>query len=190
MKTGKKIQRLRNSKLWTQEQLAEKSGVSERTISRLENGETISKDSLQRILHALGVTLEEILVDSEESSEKQDTVNYAARICDAKTLANFVADTHHYGYDYDNHLTDEQIEAAQNFLISVNEVIDIWSMLDIQERFELEKFLEELIHDLEKLDLWIFGDKKVDKNNWTTTIIKVCSKNNRSIIKMPYDKAL
>ncbi|WP_016995515.1 helix-turn-helix domain-containing protein [Lysinibacillus boronitolerans] len=56
MNIGNKIQALRNSKLWTQEQLAEMAGVSERTISRLENGEKIGKFNLQKIMDALNIT--------------------------------------------------------------------------------------------------------------------------------------
>lgn len=53
---------LRNRKGFSQEFLAEESGVSLRTIQRVENGETQPRgDTLQRIAKGLGVTSEELI---------------------------------------------------------------------------------------------------------------------------------
>jgi putative transcriptional regulator len=52
---GQKLDRLRLSKNINQSTLAKEAGVSRRTISRLENGEGISLDTLIRVMRALGV---------------------------------------------------------------------------------------------------------------------------------------
>lgn len=52
---GQKLDRLRLSKNINQSTLAKEAGVSRRTISRMENGEGISLDTLIRVMRALGV---------------------------------------------------------------------------------------------------------------------------------------
>lgn len=59
---GYKIKEIREAKSMTQEELAEKSGISRATISGLENGterNTTSK-TLVKIATALGVTIDQI----------------------------------------------------------------------------------------------------------------------------------
>ncbi|WP_335965302.1 DUF4870 domain-containing protein [Galbibacter sp. PAP.153] len=59
---SKRVKELRNLKGTTQELLAEKSGLSLRTIQRIENGETTPRgDSLKRLAIALNTTPDEII---------------------------------------------------------------------------------------------------------------------------------
>jgi transcriptional regulator with XRE-family HTH domain len=59
---AKRIKELRNRKGFSQEELSEKSGLSLRTIQRIENGETEPRgDSLKRLAIALQVSPDEIL---------------------------------------------------------------------------------------------------------------------------------
>lgn len=59
---SKKVKELRKRKGFSQEELAEKSGLSVRTIQRIENGESDpSGDSIKRISVALEVTPDELI---------------------------------------------------------------------------------------------------------------------------------
>jgi transcriptional regulator with XRE-family HTH domain len=59
---AKKIKELRSRKGFSQEELAEKSGLSLRTIQRIENGETIPRgDTLNKLTTALNVSPDELL---------------------------------------------------------------------------------------------------------------------------------
>lgn len=59
---AKKIKELRNRKGFSQEELSEKSGLSLRTIQRIENGETEPRgDSLKRLAATFNVTPDEII---------------------------------------------------------------------------------------------------------------------------------
>jgi len=62
---GHRIEKLRLSKNMNQTTLATDAGVSRRTITRLENGEGISLDTLIRVMKALGVVdrLKDLLPD-------------------------------------------------------------------------------------------------------------------------------
>ncbi|MEZ5346962.1 MAG: helix-turn-helix transcriptional regulator [Pyrinomonadaceae bacterium] len=53
---GERIARYRLNENQTQSSLATEAGVSERTLQRAENGQTIQATSLIRILRALGLT--------------------------------------------------------------------------------------------------------------------------------------
>ena len=71
METGKLIKELRIKKGMTQEELADKTEVSTRTIQRIENGDFEPRaDTLQMIAKALGVDFD-IFVD-DEASESQE----------------------------------------------------------------------------------------------------------------------
>ncbi|MFH5834516.1 DUF805 domain-containing protein [Proteiniclasticum sp. C24MP] len=63
MKTdSNKIKALRLDKSWSQEQLSERSGLSLRTIQRIENGSNISAESLRLIAEALSADPSELIL--------------------------------------------------------------------------------------------------------------------------------
>lgn len=64
---GRNISRIRELRDMKQDALAMAMGVSQQTISNIENSETIDEDKLQEIARALGVTSEAIKSFSEES---------------------------------------------------------------------------------------------------------------------------
>ena len=65
-----KIAEIRKQKSLTQENLAEKSYVTVRTIQRMEAGEEVSSETLKSVSNALGVTVNE-LFESISSSDKE-----------------------------------------------------------------------------------------------------------------------
>ena len=64
---GRKISRIRELRDMKQEALAAALGVSQQTISNIENSESIEEDKLQEIAKVLGVTAEGIKNFSEEA---------------------------------------------------------------------------------------------------------------------------
>ena len=79
-KTGKFIAELRKEKGMTQEQLAEKMGVTDKSISRWENGKTMPDLSMITILaEELNVEVSELLngrkMTKEELEKLRDTIN-------------------------------------------------------------------------------------------------------------------
>ena len=82
------IQKLRLQRGWSQEQLAEMSGLSVRTIQRLEKGQTASLDSLKSLASVFEIDIQQLQGDQmmkdnhislEEKQEKQ-ALNYAKRL--------------------------------------------------------------------------------------------------------------
>ncbi|MBP1221652.1 helix-turn-helix domain-containing protein [Flavobacterium sp. 1355] len=63
---GRKISRIRELRDMKQEALAQALGISQQTISAIENSETIEEERLIEVAKALGVTVEAIKSFSEE----------------------------------------------------------------------------------------------------------------------------
>ncbi|MDR6240708.1 methyltransferase domain-containing protein [Aureibacter tunicatorum] len=61
---GNKIKRLREKSAWTQEQLAYASGVSEKTIQRLEKGQKVREETLRCIAAAFDIDVDILLTDN------------------------------------------------------------------------------------------------------------------------------
>ena len=64
---GRKISRIRELKDMKQEALAQALGVSQQSISAIENSETVDDEKLKQVANALGVTVEAIKNFSEEA---------------------------------------------------------------------------------------------------------------------------
>jgi transcriptional regulator with XRE-family HTH domain len=64
---GRNISRIRELRQMKQEALAQAIGVSQQTISTIENSESVDEEKLQQIAEALGVTAEAIKNFSDEA---------------------------------------------------------------------------------------------------------------------------
>lgn len=95
MKINKdKVRSLRLGKSWSQERLSEVSGLSLRTIQRIENGSSISMDSLKELAKALGVEpVELMIVEKEQPATPVDAVVNVFR-----EFANFFGRASRYEY--------------------------------------------------------------------------------------------
>lgn len=195
---GDGVKLLRQAKLLTQEKLHEMSGVSERTIRRLEATGKAESATLVSILDSLDTTLEELqtLIKDMETKNQSDEnlvpMDFLLRIENGKELGRIICNAHQLGYDYHDCKTDEQVEMVQGFLTSVADIMDLMSMIvELSERFELENNLTNMIRELDSKGFWVFALRQEDKQkNWITTIVEVYSKENPMIQKVKLDKKL
>jgi len=74
---GRKISRIRELKDMKQEALAQALGMSQQSVSTMENSETIDEEKLKEVAKALGMTVEAIKNFSEEA-----VINYFNNIYD------------------------------------------------------------------------------------------------------------
>lgn len=81
---GRKISRIRELRDMKQEALAQALGISQQTISAIENSETIEEERLSEIAKALGVTVEAIKSFSEDGM-----INYFNTFNDSVSGNNF-----------------------------------------------------------------------------------------------------
>ena len=87
---GRKISRIRELRDMKQEALAQALGVSQQTISAIENSETVDDEKLVQISKALGVTVEAIKNFSEEAA-----INYFNTFNDTNNTGAFNFGTNH-----------------------------------------------------------------------------------------------
>lgn len=197
MHIGMKIKKLGDLKLWTQAHLAEVAGVSDWTIRRIEAGGNAEKATLLLILDALDTNIEELnnLFNDDnqaktETTKKHTDIQFLHRLKNGRELVKIIANAHAYGYDYHD-CNNEHLEYVQCFLSTAADVMDIWDMVEIGQRFDLENELSKQIKVLEKWGLWVFGGRQVDsKNDWITAIVEIYSKSNPLIQKIKLDKNL
>ena len=84
MHIGRKISRIRELRNIKQETLASELGVSQQTVSRLEQSETVEEDMLLKVAGVLGVPAEAIKNFSEEA-----VVNYFNTFNDSSSGFNY-----------------------------------------------------------------------------------------------------
>lgn len=63
---GRKIERVRRLRGWTQSDLGDRMGITKQAVSKLEQAENISDEKLKEVAHALEVTYEGLRDFSEE----------------------------------------------------------------------------------------------------------------------------
>ena len=80
MSLQEKVKELRNKKGWNQKQLAEATGISQATISRIEDGsiQQIKSDALKNLAEKLDTTIDFLTGKTNELTEKE-VINSDAR---------------------------------------------------------------------------------------------------------------
>ncbi len=72
---GRKIERVRKLRGWTQAELGDKLGITKQAVSKLEQADNIGDDKLKEVAEALGVTFEG-LKDFNEEKVLYNTNNF------------------------------------------------------------------------------------------------------------------
>lgn len=81
---GRKISRIRELRGMKQETLAEKLGVSQQSVSQLEQSETLENEKLEKVAEILGVTKEAI-----ENFSEEQVINYFNTFNEKVSSSNF-----------------------------------------------------------------------------------------------------
>ena len=81
MHIGERIQRLREERGWTQQELAAKTRIKQPVISRLESRtqQSVSSEALKRLARTLGVTAD-YLIGMYEEDKDSETLGTAAAL--------------------------------------------------------------------------------------------------------------
>lgn len=90
-----KIKRWREERLWSQEHLAEMAGISLRTLQRIENGDSASRESLMALASAYNVEIGALIYDpikrkAEAAQVKAEKGRLGLRLSFWIHLASFV----------------------------------------------------------------------------------------------------
>ncbi|KQB43068.1 helix-turn-helix domain-containing protein [Flavobacterium aquidurense] len=129
---GRKISRIRELKDMKQEALAQALGISQQSVSAIENSETIEDERLEEVAKALGVTVEAIKNFSEEGM-----INYFNTFNDS-TLSGVIVNT---GTNTNSNCTFNPLDKLME---SVEENKKLYERLLQSEKDKIE-YLEKLL---------------------------------------------
>ena len=115
---GRKIERVRKLRGWTQTDLATKLNISKQAVSKLEQSENVSDEKLTEIAHALGVTFEG-LRDFTEEKVLYNTNNFYENCgVSASNIAANVENIHN-PLKETIEMFEKQLEAARRDLLEI-----------------------------------------------------------------------
>lgn len=115
---GRKIERVRKLRGWTQSYLAEKLGVSKQAVSKLEQAQNIGDEKLNEVAIALGVTFEG-LRDFTEDKVLYNTNNFYDNC--GVTASNIAANVETINNPLKEtiEMFERQLEAARKDLLEI-----------------------------------------------------------------------
>lgn len=187
-----KIEALRIERGWTKDHLARTSGVSERTVRRIEKGETPSLDTLQALAAAFNIDCKKITCLMREEPKPRARTPMLLEIGNGHDLLNALAGAHAFAADAD-HAEDDETASLVAGLLDAIELADIYDELSPSARYEEGRRLTDLLTKLreqgwgvcvvrETRTLHPAGAKPI--TNWK--IARLCVKN----LGMHFDEAL
>ena len=120
-----KIRELRDARGWSQEHLAQVSGLSARTIQRAETGSAASHDTLQALAAAFDCEVADLLAGTPDRSP-EPPVRFFHRMRSGQDLCGLVSAAD--GYLHDPCPLDDQSEATLvgGFLQDLHDTGEIW----------------------------------------------------------------
>lgn len=122
MPIGKKIERIRNLRGITQDDIASRLGISKQAVSKIEQSDLVEDDRLRQIAEALGVTFEG-LKGFREENVFINTNNFY----DTTTFTNSPVSAHVSEMTINNPI-EKIIELYENLLKSEREKIELLQM--------------------------------------------------------------
>ena len=149
---GAKLKNLRLKCKMTQEQLAEASGLSKKSIQRAEKGEPVQIYTLEVIAKALNVKYDDLLANANDQEEIK--LNSIVKGQDLVSLFNSGPELFQYSIRESGAIsTQPAYEAIQ----LMKDYFEAWSMMEPIEIGEAEKEFDEMISSLAKEGFILFG---------------------------------
>lgn len=142
-----KIETLRKERGWTKARLAEQSGVSERTVRRIETGETPSLDTLQALAAAFNIDCAELSQLTREEAKPRARKPVVLEIRDGHDLLTGLRGADAFGVDA-HHTDDDETADLITTLLAVVEDADVYDELGASERYEQGRRLTGVIRQL------------------------------------------
>jgi transcriptional regulator with XRE-family HTH domain len=160
-RVSQRVKRLRIERAWSQEQLAQISGVNVRTIQRLENGAKVSMETLKAIAAGFGIDVRELTEEQTSSPKgKGPKVLFVPKMTSGNDLCSVIQDTDGHQFQNDELETNEEVALVGNFLQDASDSGSIWSNMEPLARVEAGYRFTNMIKELEKYGLWVFASKK------------------------------
>jgi transcriptional regulator with XRE-family HTH domain len=187
---AQKIKEMREQRGWSQNQLADMSNISLRTIQRMEKDGSSSMESVKSLAAVFEVDFKELL--QEEDSKKFEGTDFLIRLEHGKQIADFVADKEAFDFDFELSIKDQNVlDIIYSFFQDLQDYGDIWTDLEFGGRGQAVQRFQKLLDELNHHNLWVFGGQtKREHGNFNpplffnVLIIRVHLKDSATIIKV------
>jgi transcriptional regulator with XRE-family HTH domain len=193
---GQNISKLRQRLAWTQEHLAGVTGLSVRTVQRIEDGASPSAESLMALASAFGVSVDDLRMTPEQQSdleaqaaellkkaEERYSIIPLERVERASSLTRSLPGVDSILCEYVELTNDNEEDAVAALDGFVRDFFDLWSEMGATVRRDTERDLQEMIEGLGALGLIVaigthsrrlrFMNGKGDPFDMTTLYIMV-----------------
>lgn len=169
----------RQSRGWTQEQLAQISGIDARTIQRVESKKTAALSTLQALASAFECSVDDIIekpnsegvnqkqtIQDDPSSKKDEAkakepkVHWLFRIKSGKDLMDIMEGADAFQQDYDEPQTAEEADTIAGFLQNTRDYGEIWGDIEPSQRVKAAFECNDYIKDVEALGLSVFAIRR------------------------------
>ena len=196
---SQRIKDLRTKRAWPQEQLSEVSGVSVRTIQRLEAGGSASFETLRAIGNAFEVDVAELLAPAGTATKPTGDakVKLLLRIRSGIELFKIVASSNAGMYEHDEFEAPIDIELTASFMQDMHDYLDIWGDIEPADRVRVPHEFTGRIRELEEVGLWLFAmrDKQglrvgKDVTPLDVAVFYIAKKDNPKIVRLDLEEAV
>jgi len=185
------LKKLRKEKAWPQDQLAEISGLSLRTIQRIEKTGNASLESKKAIASAFGIKTNELDENENNSAiTDEEAENFYFRVENGTKLTEVIGGAYAYRMNHDNPKTEEEAELLARSIQTIQDWGEIWSDIEAGDRVKASFDLTQLITELEEKGFWIFGLRTneeypgISDDKWSVANVFIMRFDNPKIIKL------
>ena len=162
IKRARFIKRERKQRAWTQSQLAQISGVTLRTIQRVEKDGSASFETLMGIADAFDIDVKELnsLISIKRNSSSSKAVYLLPRIKSGGHLTKLIDGADQFQFEHDDLSDERSLGAMKNIMTMVKEdVVRLYDADQVQ-RIEFESVMTKEINNLETYGFHLFGIRR------------------------------
>lgn len=185
------LKKLRKEKAWPQDQLSEISGLSLRTIQRIEKSGNASLESKKAIASAFGIKTNELDENENNSAiTDEEAENFYFRVENGTKLTEVIGGAYAYRMNHDNPKTEEEAELLAWSVQTIQDWGEIWSDIEAGDRVKASFDLTQLITELEEKGFWVFGLRTneeylgISGDKWPVANVFIMRFDNPKIIKL------
>ncbi len=194
------LKELRQVRAWSQDQLAEISGLSVRTIQRIENGGPASYETLKSLAAAFDIAMDELTErkPEENKSTRNETKasHFLVRIEEGSQLFNLLGNIHGYQFYNDEAKDRPDTELIARFIQDMKDWGECWDEVEPADRIVTAREYTDRIQELEEKGLWVFAaraKRKMQDHNgpfhFNILVVYILKSDNPEIIKSTPSKA-
>jgi len=195
---AEKIKRLRVERAWTQEHLADVSGVSYRTVQRIESTGKAGMESIRALANAFCIDSSELLRPAPKSTEqanpraKGDAARFLVRITSGADLFTIVGGAHASSIENEELRSQSEVEVVGGFIQEMSDWAEMWSELEPGERVRRAFEFTQRLKELDEAGFIVFGtrEKKAFRvadeiiPDWNVAIVRVLRSSNPAIVRL------